>query len=105
MSFRAYFFALDQAQRSTFADRVGSSSAYLSQVAYGNKQVDLGFADVLVAVSEGRLKLADLPLTERALQQHQIRTGIPDPAWPHAGGRPCIDVAAPVAQESDRAAV
>ena len=23
---------------------------------------------------------------------------LPDPTWPHAGGRPCIDVAAPVRQ-------
>lgn len=29
---------------------------------------------------------------------------VPDPEWPHPGGRPCIDVAAPVQQEVDRAA-
>lgn len=23
---------------------------------------------------------------------------LPDPAWPHPGGRPCIDVAAPAAE-------
>lgn len=25
---------------------------------------------------------------------------IPDPAWPHPNGRPCIDVAAPAAEEA-----
>lgn len=25
---------------------------------------------------------------------------VPDPTWPHPEGRPCIDVAAPVAQEA-----
>ncbi len=25
---------------------------------------------------------------------------VPDPAWPHPEGRPCIDVAAPVRQEA-----
>lgn len=29
---------------------------------------------------------------------------VPDPAWPHPQGRPCIDVAAPAAEEDDRAA-
>lgn len=29
---------------------------------------------------------------------------VPDPAWPHPQGRPCIDVAAPVAQEARDAA-
>jgi hypothetical protein len=29
---------------------------------------------------------------------------VPDPAWPHPGGRPCIDVAAPKAEEARDAA-
>jgi DNA-binding transcriptional regulator YdaS (Cro superfamily) len=45
--------------------------------------------------------------TEGAVTVEQLRPDVrwvrvPDPAWPHAAGRPCIDVAAP--QESGRAA-
>lgn len=74
MSFRTYFFALDQEQRASFAERAGSSAGYLTQVAYGNKSVELGLADVLVAVSNGALKLSDIPLTLRAMQQHGVRS-------------------------------
>lgn len=73
MSFRTYFLGLDVAQRTAYADRVGSSVGYLTQVAYGNKKVELGFADVLIAVAVGQLTLGDLPLTDRALEQHERR--------------------------------
>ena len=75
MSFRTYFFGLDAAQRLAYADRAKSTVGYLTQVAYGNKKVELGFADVLVAVSDGALSLVDLPLTDRAAEQDGIRTG------------------------------
>lgn len=75
MSFRTYFLALDADQRKAYAERAGSSVGYLTQVAYGNKQVELGFADVLVAVADGALGLPDLPLTDRAATQHAIRSG------------------------------
>lgn len=74
MSFRTYFFGLDHEARSAYAERTGSTVGYLSQVAYGNKDVELGMADVLVAVAGGALALSDLPLTERAKRQHVIRT-------------------------------
>lgn len=73
MNFRRFFLDMPPEQRAAYAERADSSVGYLLQVAYGNKRVDLGFADVLVAVSDGRLSLAGLPLSERAEQQHQIR--------------------------------
>lgn len=77
MNFRAYFLGLDSAARAEFANKVGSTVGYLTQVAYGNKQIELGLADVLVAVSAGSLTLDDVPLTERAKVQHATRTAPP----------------------------
>lgn len=77
MSFRTYFLALDAETRKAYADSAGSTVGYLTQVAYGNKQLELGFADVLVAVAGGKLELDDLPLTERAQAQRAIRTNPP----------------------------
>lgn len=82
MSFRDYFLGLDAEQRATYAQRAGSSVGYLLQIAYGNKQVELGLADVLVATSNDALTLADLPLTERAADQHRRRTSAHPEAEP-----------------------
>lgn len=71
---------LTAAERTAYAERVGSTVGYLMQLAYGNKQADLGFADALVAVSGGQLTLDALPLTKRARQQHDIRSGVQRPA-------------------------
>jgi len=46
----------------------------LAQIARGNKQIELGFADVIVAVSGGNIALSDLPLTDRAVAQNEIRS-------------------------------
>lgn len=73
MSFRTFFLELDEAARKRFAERAGSSAGYLALVAYGHKRVELGMADVLVALGEGKFSLGDLPLTERAKAQHAIR--------------------------------
>lgn len=45
----------------------------LAQIARGNKQIELGFADVIVAMAGGALTLEDLPLTERAEFQSKAR--------------------------------
>jgi hypothetical protein len=74
MSFRTYLLGLSPPARRAVADRVGSSVGYLLQVAYGNKQIELGLADALVAVSDGSVLLGELPLTDRARHQHQVRT-------------------------------
>lgn len=77
MTFRTFLLALNLDERRRVAERVGSSVGYLQQVAYGNKQIELGLADALVAVSEGKVSLAELPLTDRARHQHHVRTGRP----------------------------
>ena len=55
----------------------------LNQVAYGHKQIELGFADVLVAKGQGSFGLDDLPLTDRAKTQREMRCEDlrPDVAW------------------------
>ncbi len=73
MAFKEFFFALDADQRAAYALKAGSSAQMLQQVAYGHKSVELGFADVLVALSGGKLTVEDVPLTERAARQHAIR--------------------------------
>lgn len=73
MAFRDFYLPMSPSERLEFANRSGSTVGYLLQVAYCNKRVELGFADVLVAVAGGRLTLADLPLTDRAIQQHRRR--------------------------------
>lgn len=74
MSFRTFFLGLAPADREAYAKKAGTSVATLSQVAYGYKHVELGFADVLVALApRGKLKLKDIPLTKRAERQHAIR--------------------------------
>ena len=75
MDFKTYFFGLPVAERESFAQQAGTTRGYLNQVAYSNKRVELGMADVLVAVSGGRLRLDDLPLTENAQRQRAIREG------------------------------
>lgn len=74
MSFKDFFFGLPHPERVQYAESAATSVAMLSQVAYGNKRVELGFADVLVAVSRGRLSLEQIPMTGRAVAQHAIRT-------------------------------
>lgn len=74
-AFKDFFFALTPDARADYAAKAGSSIQMLQQLAYGNKAVELGFADVLVALSDGRLTIDDIPLTERAARQHAIRLG------------------------------
>lgn len=73
MTFRDFFMGMAPPERATYAESACTTVGTLLQVAYGNKRVELGFADALVAVAAGRLALDDLPLTERAAQQRAIR--------------------------------
>lgn len=73
-TFKTYFLGMAQADREVYAARAGSSVGYLLQIAYGNKQVELGMADAMVAASGSVLKLDHLPLTDRAREQHRIRS-------------------------------
>ena len=78
MDFKTFFFGLPIAERESFAQQAGTTRGYLNQVAYSNKRVELGMADVLVAVSGGQLRLDDLPLTDNAQRQRAIREGAPE---------------------------
>lgn len=75
MDFKPFFFGMQPAERETFAALAGTSVGMLTQVAYGNKSIELGFADVICALSKGSVQLADLPLTENAQRQNAIRAG------------------------------
>lgn len=74
MSFQTFYLGLPVAERTAFAQRANTSRAVLQQVAYGMKKVELGFADVIVAVAGGGVTLDDLPLTENATKQRTIRS-------------------------------
>lgn len=74
MDFHSYFFGLDTGSRAEFAGRCGSSVGYMLQVAYRRKRIELGLADCIVAVSGGVIPILSLPLTEKAIQQHSIRS-------------------------------
>ena len=75
MDFKTYFFGLLVADRESFAQRANTSRGLLNQVAYRNKSIELGFADVICALSEGQVTLDELPLTENAQRQRAIREG------------------------------
>lgn len=73
MDFKTFFFGLPVAERDAFAAKAHSSRGLLNQVAYRNKSIELGFADVICALSGEQVTLDDLPLTENAQRQRAIR--------------------------------
>lgn len=73
MNFKAHYLTMPVPERTEFAVTCGTTHTYLKQVAYGVKRLDLGLADVIVAVSRGKLTLDDLPLTDNARRQRGIR--------------------------------
>jgi len=73
MEFKNYFFSLARPEQESLAQKAGTSHQMLAQIARGNKQIELGFADVIVAMAGGALTLEDLPLTERAEFQSKAR--------------------------------
>lgn len=79
MDFKTYFTGLPINERESFAQQAGTSRGYCNQVAYASKQIELGMADVFVAVSGGLLTLDDLPLTDRAAAQRLIRERVAEP--------------------------
>lgn len=88
MDFKTYWQGLKAADRDAFAKNVGTSIGYCHQIAYGDKRVELGLADAIVAHSGGLLGLDDLPLTSRAVFQQRARRGAKtnaaDPSGQHA---------------------
>lgn len=76
MDFKDFFLGeLSVSERDHFAASAQTTRGMLTQVAYRNKPVELGFADVLVALSRGKVSLDGIHLTDRAKQQRRIREG------------------------------
>lgn len=75
MEFKTYWQGLKAAEREAFARNVGTSVGYCHQIAYGDKRVELGLADAMVAHGGGLLTLDALPLTDRAVFQQAARAG------------------------------
>lgn len=73
MDFKTYYLGLPQLERASFAETVGTTLGYCRQLAYGEKRIELGMADVMVAVSGGVLTLDGLNLTQRAVYQDRVR--------------------------------
>lgn len=73
VEFKTYYQGLSAEERESFAARVGTSTGYCHQLAYGAKRIELGLADAIVAASAGKLTLDDLPLTDRAKFQNTAR--------------------------------
>lgn len=72
MRFRNHYLGLSVAAREALASSAGTTCGTLNQVVYAGKRVELGLADCLVALSPG-LSLDDMPLTDRARQQREVR--------------------------------
>jgi hypothetical protein len=75
MDFKTFYFAKTVDGREDFATRVGSTRGTLTQVAYGHKRVELGFADVIVALSGRSVDLDGIALTDNARKQRSLREG------------------------------
>ncbi|MCY1246085.1 hypothetical protein D9M72_592870 [compost metagenome] len=77
--FKTYFLGLPVNERESLALQAGTTRGTLNQVVYGGKLIEIGLADCLVALCDG-ISLDDLPLTDRARRQHQVRSGAIDSA-------------------------
>lgn len=75
MDFKSFFFGLSTAERDVFATKANSSRGLLTQVAYENKRVELGLADVIVALAGGKVPLDGIALTANARRQRAICEG------------------------------
>lgn len=74
--FKEFWFSLSVEERDAFAADAITSRGNLTQVAYGNNEIELGLADVICVISENRVTLDDLPLTAKAQQQRKIRESV-----------------------------
>jgi len=83
MDFKTFYLGLSANDRESFAASAATTTGMLSQVAYGHKRIELGFADVLVAKGRGEYALDGLPLTDRAIEQNRLRCEDlrPDVRW------------------------
>lgn len=75
MNFKEIWQSVPVGERDAVAARAGTTAGYLHQIAYSkDKEIELGLADVLVTIFDGRLTHADLPLTKRASYQFKVRS-------------------------------
>lgn len=73
MDLKTHYKSLTVDERDALAKSAEISVGMLAQVAYEHKEIELGFADVLVAKGGGMFGLDGLPLTERAKKQRKLR--------------------------------
>lgn len=86
--FRTHYLDLSVNERESLAQQAGTTRGTLNQIVYGDKKIELGLADCLVALCPG-ITLDDLPLTERAARQRVVRQA-PAPDLITAEGAPEI---------------
>lgn len=73
MDFKTFYLRMTVSERDQFAAAAGTTRGTCNQIAYAGKQIELGLADVFVAVSGNVLSLDTLPLTRRAMLQRRLR--------------------------------
>lgn len=83
MNFKEFFFGMSIPARDQFAARAGTSRPYLYKIAYRRRNIELGAADVLVALAGGAIDHDDLPLTAAAKRQRVIRATVPTESASH----------------------
>lgn len=79
-------------RRSLVAEAIGLNEQYLYQCLTGRRQTPEIHCPAIERGFEGEI-------TVEELRPDVVWHRIPDPAWPHPSGRPCIDVAAPAVAE------
>lgn len=83
---------------SGLAARIGVTPAAVHQWAAGHRPIPPDRCPAIERATDGKATVEQLRPDVRWVR-------VPDAAWPHPDGRPCIDVAAPVQQqEAQRAA-
>ena len=88
---------MSASERLAVAAAIGVNEQYLYQCLTRRRPTPPDRCPAIERATEGRVTCEELRPDVRWQR-------VPDPAWPHAGGRPCIDVAAPVQQEASSAA-
>jgi hypothetical protein len=86
---------LTPAERVQVAKALGIHEQYLYQCLHGHRPTPPERCPPIERATEGRITCEELRPDVRWQR-------VPDPAWPHPQGRPCLDVAGPaVAQPSE----
>jgi DNA-binding transcriptional regulator YdaS (Cro superfamily) len=80
--------AITARERAAVAQAVGLHEQYLYQCFTRRKPLPVRHAPAIERATEGMVTVEQM---RPDVRWHRV----PDPAWPHPQGRPCIDVAAP----------